>query len=50
MIITDHINLMGASPMRGKNLPEFGNRFFDVSSMYDPALRKIAWIAQQAAD
>jgi len=42
MIIADHINLMGVSPMRGKNLPEFGKRFFDVSSMYDPALRKIA--------
>jgi purine-nucleoside phosphorylase len=42
MIITDHINLMGASPTRGKNIPEFGSRFFDVSNMYARALRKIA--------
>ena len=29
MVISDHIKLNGASPMRGKNLPEFGDRFFD---------------------
>ena len=34
MVISDHIKLNGASPMRGKNLPEFGDRFFDVSWMY----------------
>ena len=42
MIISDHINLMGASPTRGKNIPEFGPRFFDISDMYSKALRKIA--------
>lgn len=42
MIITDHINLMGVSPTRGKNIPEFGDRFFDVSNMYAHPLRKIA--------
>lgn len=42
MIIKDHINMMGASPMRGKNVPEFGDRFFDVSDMYSASLREIA--------
>lgn len=42
MVISDHIKLMGASPLRGKNIPEFGPRFFDVTKMYTPELRKIA--------
>lgn len=42
MVISDHIKLNGASPMRGKNLPEFGDRFFDVSRMYTPRLRELA--------
>lgn len=42
MVISDHIKLMGASPMRGTNIPEFGDRFFDVTEMYTPTLRKLA--------
>lgn len=42
MIISDHINLMGVSPTRGRNLSEFGNRFFDVSDLYARKLREIA--------
>lgn len=42
MVIADHIKLMGASPMRGANIPEFGDRFFDVTEMYTPTLRKLA--------
>ncbi|MDD6275523.1 MAG: purine-nucleoside phosphorylase [Clostridia bacterium] len=42
MIIKDHIKLNGASPLRGKNVDEFGPRFFDVSDMYSKSLRKIA--------
>lgn len=42
MVIRDHIKLMGASPLRGPNLPEFGPRFFDVSDMYTGRLRKLA--------
>lgn len=42
MVIKDHIKLMGSSPMRGPNIPEFGDRFFDTSNMYTPELRKIA--------
>lgn len=42
MVVKDHIKLMGASPMRGPNIPELGPRFFDVSEMYSPALRRMA--------
>jgi purine-nucleoside phosphorylase len=42
MIIKDHIKLMGASPMRGSNISEFGDRFFDVGDMYTKRLRDIA--------
>ena len=42
MIVSDHIKLTGASPLRGKNIDAFGPRFFDVSRMYTPELRKLA--------
>lgn len=42
MIIKDHIKLNGASPLRGKNVDEFGPRFFDVSDMYTKSLRSLA--------
>ena len=42
MIVTDHIKLAGHSPLRGRNVDEFGPRFFDVRNMYTPALRKLA--------
>lgn len=42
MVICDHIKLTGASPMRGPNVAEFGDRFFDISTMYTPALRALA--------
>ena len=42
MIVSDHIKLTGASPLRGKNIDEFGPRFFDVTRMYTPELRKLA--------
>ena len=42
MLIMDHINLMGASPMRGRNVQKFGDRFFDVGNMYTRSLRDIA--------
>ena len=41
MIINDHIKLMGASPLRGTNISEFGSRFFDVSDMYTKELREL---------
>ena len=42
MVVSDHIKMTGASPLRGKNIDEFGPRFFDVTHMYTPALRKLA--------
>ena len=42
MIIKDHIKLMGNSPLRGKNVAEFGDRFFDVCDMYTKTLREKA--------
>lgn len=50
MIIKDHINLIGASPTRGKNLPEYGSRFFDVTDLYTSKLRKIALETQSQTD
>jgi purine-nucleoside phosphorylase len=42
MIISDHIKLMGHSPLRGQNDPDLGTRFPDMSRAYDPELRKLA--------
>ena len=42
MVLRDHIKLNGTSPLRGPNLEDFGPRFFDVSRMYAPELRKLA--------
>jgi len=41
MIIRDHIKLMGASPLRGPNIEEFGPRFIDVTNMYTKELREL---------
>jgi purine-nucleoside phosphorylase len=40
MLIEDHINLQGGSPLAFKNVSEFGNRFVDMSEPYDPEMRK----------
>ncbi|MCD4654063.1 purine-nucleoside phosphorylase [bacterium] len=40
MLLTDHINLMGGSPLTGPNLDEFGVRFPAMTNCYDPGLRK----------
>ncbi len=42
MVLRDHIKLNGDSPLRGPNAEDFGPRFFDVSRMYTPGLRKLA--------
>src|SRR5687768_2071484 len=42
MLIRDHINLMGASPLRGANDERFGARFPDMSEVYDKAFQEIA--------
>jgi purine-nucleoside phosphorylase len=40
MILTDHINLMGANPLRGLTLSELP-RFVDLTCVYDRGLRKL---------
>jgi len=40
MLIEDHINLQGGSPLAFKNVAEFGERFTDMSEPYDVKMRK----------
>ena len=40
MVLEDHINLMGANPLRGPSRPGLP-RFVDLSGAYDPELRKL---------
>ncbi|HSE30338.1 MAG TPA: purine-nucleoside phosphorylase [Pyrinomonadaceae bacterium] len=41
MVITDHLNLMSANPLRGPNDERFGPRFPDMSAVYSPELQEI---------
>lgn len=42
MLITDHINLVGANPLMGPNNDELGTRFPDLSEVYNRELRSLA--------
>ncbi|MEZ7196236.1 purine-nucleoside phosphorylase [Pseudodesulfovibrio karagichevae] len=42
MLIEDHINLTGLTPLRGENVDAWGDRFPDMCAVYDPALRRLA--------
>lgn len=38
MVLTDHLNLTGITPLRGPHRPEWGPRFPDMTCVYDPEL------------
>lgn len=40
MLIDDHINLQGGSPLAFKNVSDFGERFTDMSEPYDVEMKK----------
>jgi xanthosine phosphorylase len=42
MLVTDHINWSGLSPLVGSNDDSIGSRFVDVSQAYDPMLQGLA--------
>lgn len=42
MVIDDHINLMGNNPLVGDNDERFGERFPDMTEVYDARLRRLA--------
>jgi purine-nucleoside phosphorylase len=42
MLISDHINFMGVSPLRGPNIDDLGLRFPDMSFAYPRELRAVA--------
>ncbi|HUC85374.1 MAG TPA: purine-nucleoside phosphorylase, partial [Candidatus Acidoferrales bacterium] len=42
MVLTDHINLIGANPLRGPAIPGL-NRFVDLTDTYDAGLRQ--WLS-----
>lgn len=42
MLITDHISFFAPSPLRGRNLDEFGPRFPDMCEAYDRSLIEYA--------
>ena len=42
MLISDHIKLIPDNPLRGANIAELGDRFFDMSTAYSAQLRAMA--------
>lgn len=40
MVIRDHINLTGRTPLLGPNAEEYGPRFVDLTEVWDPRLRE----------
>lgn len=50
MIISDHIKLSLDSPLRGKNIDEFGSRFPDMSNAYNKDLIQLAKVVAEEID
>jgi len=48
VLITDHINMLGRNPLRGKNCEQLGPRFPDMSAAYSPRLCVLAREAARA--
>lgn len=46
--VSDHLNLLGANPLRGSNDDRLGERFPDMTEVYSTSLRAIA--LEEAAD
>lgn len=49
VVITDHINLAGISPLAGENDERLGPRFPDMTDVYTPRLRELARRAGEEA-
>ncbi len=47
MVLNDHINQLGANPLRGRNVDAWGERFPDFSKPYDTELQEAARTAAQ---
>jgi len=45
VLVSDHLNLQGTSPLVGPNDDTLGPRFPDMSAAYDPALRELTHAA-----
>ena len=48
MVISDHINLTGLNPLTGPNADAMGERFTDLTTAWDPALRTALHAAARA--
>ncbi len=49
MVITDHLNLAGCSPLFGENDDTIGPRFPDMTAAYDPELREMLRVVARDA-